>query len=216
MTVLTPAQLATVLKAGGFTGTALVKSIAIALAESSGNDHALNDNPKTGDLSYGILQINMRGDMGPARRKSFGISSNEDLFDPVTNARAGYKLSNSGKSFSPWSTYKSGAYQKYMPAATKAAANPASVDNIAVGKARTDPSKTGSGIPVVGGLVDAVNAVGAAVNTMATGAVSVGKFADALLKLALPTNMMRLLIGLTGMLFIFLGIAIMGREVKRS
>ena len=37
---------------------------AIAMAESSGDSAALNNNPNTGDLSYGLWQINMIGDMG--------------------------------------------------------------------------------------------------------------------------------------------------------
>ena len=61
---------------------------AIALAESSGNPHAHNDNPKTRDDSFGLWQINMFEKLGPARRQQFGIATNDELFDPLTNARA--------------------------------------------------------------------------------------------------------------------------------
>src|SRR5215207_8357263 len=63
-----------------------VIATAIALAESSGNPRAHNDTPATGDDSYGLWQINMIGELGPERRQQFGISENEQLFDPATNA----------------------------------------------------------------------------------------------------------------------------------
>lgn len=87
---------------------------AIALAESSGNSRSLNDNPHTGDLSYGLWQINMIGDMGPSRRRWFGISSNSALFDPLVNARAAVRLLRARGNFEDWSTYNSGAYEKYL------------------------------------------------------------------------------------------------------
>lgn len=122
MANLTAAQIAGVAKGAGFSGSALAKAVAIALAESSGNPSAHNAVPP--DDSYGLWQINMYGSMGPARRKQFGLSSNSQLFDPATNAKAAYAISNGGKSFGAWSTYTSGAYLAYLPAANKAAGNP--------------------------------------------------------------------------------------------
>ena len=87
---------------------------AIAQAESSGNAGAYNGVGK--DNSYGLWQINMIGAMGPQRRAQLGISSNSQLFDPATNARAMYAVSNGCTSFSPWSTFMSGAYQRFLAA----------------------------------------------------------------------------------------------------
>lgn len=98
----------------GFRGSGLNMAYAIAMAESSGNAKAHNGNSGTGDNSYGLFQINMLGSMGPARRKQFGLSSNDDLFDPLTNAKVAFKMSNGGKSWGPWSTYSSGAYKQYL------------------------------------------------------------------------------------------------------
>jgi len=98
----------------GFRGQGLDMAYAIAMAESAGNARAHNGNAGTGDNSYGLFQINMLGSMGPERRQQYGLSSNDDLFDPLTNARVAYKMSNGGRSWSPWSTYKNGAYQRYM------------------------------------------------------------------------------------------------------
>ncbi|QAX92934.1 glycosyltransferase [Streptomyces phage WheeHeim] len=119
---LSDAQIAGAAKAAGFSGSALAKAVAIALAESSGNPNAHNAVPP--DNSYGLWQINMLGSMGPARRKQFGLKSNDDLFNPTTNAKAAYAISNGGKNFGPWSTYTSGAYLRYMSRANKAAGNP--------------------------------------------------------------------------------------------
>jgi hypothetical protein len=88
---------------------------AIAIAESSGNPDALNDNAGTGDLSYGLWQMNLLyNDSEVQRRKSnWGIVNNEELFDPSVNARAAYSLYKE-QGFNAWSVYKSGAYLKYL------------------------------------------------------------------------------------------------------
>lgn len=119
---LSDAQIAGAAKAAGFSGSNLAKAVAIALSESSGNAEAHNAVPP--DNSYGLWQINMQGSMGPARRKQFGLKSNNDLFDPVTNAKAAYAIAGGGKNFRPWSTYTSGAYLRYMSRANKASGNP--------------------------------------------------------------------------------------------
>lgn len=84
---------------------------AIAMAESGGNTNAHNSTPP--DDSYGPWQINMYGNLGPSRRKQFGISSNTALFNPLTNALAAKKI-QSGQGLGAWSTYTNGAYKKYL------------------------------------------------------------------------------------------------------
>ena len=106
-------DLMSILKQAGFRGDGLKMAYAIAMAESGGNAGAHNGNANTGDNSYGLFQINMLGNMGPARRKQYGLSSNESLFDALTNAKVAYKMSNGGRNWGPWSTYGSGAYKKY-------------------------------------------------------------------------------------------------------
>jgi hypothetical protein len=84
---------------------------AIAMAESGGNPGA--HNPVPPDNSYGLWQINMLGAMGPARRREFGITSNEALYNPAINARAAAKILKS-QGLAAWSTYTNGAYKKYL------------------------------------------------------------------------------------------------------
>lgn len=98
----------------GFRGQGLNIAYAVAMAESSGNARAHNPNAATGDNSYGLFQINMLGGMGPARRQAYGLSSNDDLFDPLTNAKVAYKMSRGGTKWTDWSTYNHNDYQKYM------------------------------------------------------------------------------------------------------
>jgi CBS domain containing-hemolysin-like protein len=105
----------------GFRGEALEIAYAVALAESAGKATAHNDNPDTGDDSYGLFQINMLGDMGPERRELYGLKTNQALFHPPTNVRVAYEISEGGKNWQPWSTYTSGAYKKfYNPKANAA------------------------------------------------------------------------------------------------
>lgn len=81
-------KLAELLLQGGFTEQQIPAMMEIAKRESSLNPLALNPNADTGDLSYGLFQINMLGGMGPERRKALGLKSNEELYDPETNVRA--------------------------------------------------------------------------------------------------------------------------------
>lgn len=109
-------EIYTLALAQGLSPSAAKTAAAIAMAESGGNPRAHNGNAGTGDDSYGLWQINMLGALGPARRAQLGLSSNDQLFDPVTNAKAMRMISSTGTNFQPWSVYKSGAYQKYMGA----------------------------------------------------------------------------------------------------
>jgi hypothetical protein len=101
------------LRSVGFTGAGLSTAEGVAAAESGDNARAHNGNAATGDNSYGLFQINMLGSMGPARLKQYGLTSNDQLFDPATNARVAYQMSQGGTNWSPWSTFKSGAYRAH-------------------------------------------------------------------------------------------------------
>lgn len=83
---------------------------AVAMAESSGNPAAIGDVnvPVTGSNSYGLWQINshFHPEFGP---------NFQSLLDPAVNASAAYSIyQQAGFSFSPWSTYKNGAYLAFM------------------------------------------------------------------------------------------------------
>lgn len=117
------ASLMDILRSVGFSGEGLRIAYAVAMAESSGNARAHNPDVSTGDNSYGLFQINMLGAMGPERRKQYGLNSNDDLYDPYVNAKVAYKMSNGGKNWQPWSTYKRGDYKKFLGGADVAVKN---------------------------------------------------------------------------------------------
>ena len=99
---LSDTKLISILEQAGFSGYSLKYAWAVIMKESTGRIYAHNQNSRTGDDSYGLFQINMRGSLGPARRSDFNLSADTDLFDPLTNARAAYSISKGGTSWSPW------------------------------------------------------------------------------------------------------------------
>jgi hypothetical protein len=82
--VLTMEQLVGLAKGAGFSQSDAVIMAAIAMAESGGDSNQHNAKPP--DNSYGLWQINMLGPLEKERLPLFGISNNEQLKDPVTNA----------------------------------------------------------------------------------------------------------------------------------
>lgn len=107
-------QLAGYLRQAGFSEEMIPTMIGISTAESSLDTKAFNPNVNTGDQSYGLFQINMLGGMGPERRELFGIKSNEELFDPLKNAKAAKAIYDQ-QGLGAWSVYKSGKYSQYVP-----------------------------------------------------------------------------------------------------
>jgi hypothetical protein len=93
-----PTSIAGYAQNAGFSGGDLLIATAIAYAESSGNPGAVGDN---GD-SIGLWQINL-----PNHPEFQG----QDLTNPQVNANAAFSIySAAGNSFSPWTTFKTGAY----------------------------------------------------------------------------------------------------------
>jgi hypothetical protein len=120
----------------------IAMAVAIAEAESGGNVKAYNG--KGRDDSYGLWQINMKAHT----TAELGIGSKDALYDPVTNARAMVKISKSGSSWSPWTTYPLRA-AAYLPPATAATAaflaNPENAAPYVVGGAQAVADATGVG-----------------------------------------------------------------------
>ena len=98
---------------------------AIALAESSGRaaidtvQSGLDPN-KENEFSLGLWQIDMQDTpgymVGKERRPQFGIESNEELYNPLTNAKAAKILyDRRGGKFTDWATFNDGKYKKFLP-----------------------------------------------------------------------------------------------------
>lgn len=98
----------------GFSGQSLNIIVAIAQAES-GLDTQATHNNSDGSIDRGILQIN---------DKAHPDVSSTCVFDPTCAFQAGYRISSNGTDFTPWSTYNSGAYLKYMSSSTSTQSTP--------------------------------------------------------------------------------------------
>ena len=107
---MTPADIGTIAANAGFSGDDLVTAVAVAMAESSGNPNAWGD-AGIGAGSFGLWQISSK------YHPEYGPDFTE-LYDPQTNANAAFAVySQAGRSFSPWSTFKTGAYLANMKVA---------------------------------------------------------------------------------------------------
>lgn len=95
----------------GFTGGSAQTAAAIALAESGGNPNAVNPNDPGG--SFGLMQIN------EAAHPGLG----QPALDPQTAFDTAYAISEGGTNFSPWTTFTSSAYKKFLAAAQTAQAS---------------------------------------------------------------------------------------------
>lgn len=104
MATLSVTQARTYASQAGFTGNGLDTIVAIAQAESGLNTLAQGRNTD-GSLDRGILQINSR---------FHAEVSDSCAYDPGCAFQQGFRISNGGKSFTPWSTYNNGAYLRYL------------------------------------------------------------------------------------------------------
>lgn len=111
MTTLSSAEISTYASRAGFSGDDLKIAVAVALAESGGNPQSHNITPP--DNSYGLWQINMYGTLGPARRATYGLASNDALFDPATNARVAHGVFKAS-GWKAWTTYTRGTYKQFL------------------------------------------------------------------------------------------------------
>jgi len=116
--VISPAQIAQYAAAAGFTGEDLVIAVAVALAESGGRVDADNTGlNRDGSTDYGLWQIN-------SVHRATGFDPSR-AFDPTYNAAwARTVFMNAGASWTPWTTYNNGAYQRHMDAARQATGIP--------------------------------------------------------------------------------------------
>ena len=54
--------------------------------------------------------------VGEERRPQFGIESNEELYNPLTNAKAAKILyDRRGGKFTDWATFNDGKYKDFLP-----------------------------------------------------------------------------------------------------
>lgn len=113
--VNTPGEIMSTFLAAGGNREEAVLMTAIAMAESSGRQDAYRSDTDV----YGWWQIRM-GPYQQERSKQFGIRNNQELFNPLTNAKAAIAIRGS-QGFGAWEAYTNGAYKKFLPQAEAAA-----------------------------------------------------------------------------------------------
>lgn len=89
---------------------------AIAEAEASFDLTVLNNTPSTGDYSVGTFQINYYGSLYASRAAAFGTPQQLATGGLTKQCLAANEIGAS--SFTPWSTFTSGAYLQYLHGAT--------------------------------------------------------------------------------------------------
>lgn len=90
-------QIANIAAGVGFKGDGLVKAIAVALAESGGNERATNTNSdRYRSVDRGLWQINSHWHPEVSAAQAF---------NPATAARHAFRISKGGTDWSQWSTW---------------------------------------------------------------------------------------------------------------
>ncbi len=122
-TRLTPLEVARLAYKAGVRGDEnIATAVAVCTEESQRYDQAWNFTEATGDRSYGLWQINMKGKLLDARLDEYGLKAASDLYVPTINARIMADLSKQGTNWKPWGAYTSRRYEKNLPEARKAVA----------------------------------------------------------------------------------------------
>lgn len=90
-----------------FQGDAVAVAVAVALAETGGDALATNvaGNWPPGSKDRGLWQINSYWHPEVTDRQAF---------DPASAAAAAYRISRGGQDWTPWATFVSGSYLRYM------------------------------------------------------------------------------------------------------
>lgn len=143
MATYTYAQLKQLWIQNGGNSAAADIAAAVALAESGGNASASNTNTN-GSIDRGLWQIN-------------SVHGNLSTFDVTGNVKAAISISNNGTNWSPWVTFVSGAYKKFLSPTTAASSG-----TLPAGTT----SSSGIGIPGVTGGISVSGLVTSAVNAL--------------------------------------------------
>lgn len=115
---------------------------AVALAESGGNPNASNTNTN-GSIDRGLWQIN-------------SVHGSQSTFDITGNVKSAIAISGNGSNWSPWVTYNTGAYKKFMsPTTAASSAGTPSTSTSGI----TIPGVTSPGISVSSLVQSAINTI---------------------------------------------------------
>jgi len=198
VSVLTDQQLADAARAAGFPAAQIPTAVAIARAESSGNSSATHVN-NNGSTDYGVWQINsVHGN----------LLAGQNWSDPAANAKMAYQVWQSS-GWNAWSTYKSGAYQKYLNGAPVTAPGGPPGAPGAPGGPTAAAGTTTNAFLAIPGLVELLTAI-----TQFLVGDPARPGSHGLSFLLLPTTWVRVMCGVGGAVILFLGLLSIIREVR--
>lgn len=116
---LSRAEIINVMRQAGWDEDLIPMYSAVAMAESSGRTGVKAtrvpklDGTMSDEESYGLFQINMKGRLGADRRRRFGITE-EDLKDPLVNARIAKQIYDEQGWKAWYTTIQGGKYKNYL------------------------------------------------------------------------------------------------------
>lgn len=129
-------QLAAAASQAGFTGFALVQAVAISLAEDTGMSLRAQGRNTDGSVDRGPWQFNSRW---------HPEVSDSCAYDLNCAAREAFRVSQQGKSWSPWATFSNGRYRQFLGQAQGVAGAAASGPTaLPGGLALPDPNAIGN------------------------------------------------------------------------
>jgi len=178
-------------KVTGWSVDQQIIAVAIGLAESGGNPIAVSP---TGD--YGLWQIN---------KEAHPQYSQDFVFDPAGNAQAAYEISGKGSTWTPWTTYTSGAYQQYLDAAKDAVARNANIPY------ELHPSKEVLAYKNNLGVLNGVPGADKANKLIGSGVPTLSGAAGLLSWINNSANVKRIIMGIMGGIGMIIGIMLMGQ-----
>lgn len=152
-------------RAAGLSVADSVIAVAVALAESSGDDDVLGDvhlQTSVWGPSVGIWQIRtLKAETGQGTDRDINALKG----NPARQAQAMANISKQGKNWSPWTVYNTGSYEQYLGQAQNAAKG--------VGDT-TAPISYTVPVPTAGKVLSGVKTLGLQLTGAALGLVLIG------------------------------------------
>lgn len=139
MSIFSDNDLTKVARGAGFTGNGLVMAVAIALAESGGENNATGYNRDSQghilSVDRGLWQINS------AYHSEVSAAC---AYNPGCSAQQAYRISNQGGSWVQWSTFTNGRYRSFLSRAQAAVSATSGIPTAPSPPSQGSDSPTGS------------------------------------------------------------------------
>lgn len=196
---------------------------AIAISESGGDNHALNDNPNTGDYSVGLWQINYYNGLAASRTARYGPASTLQQ-DPLANARAAVDLLDSrGAPPSPnapglsnwkgdraYAVYQNGGISAVIQYGQQNGGHGGWTPYVGSGTTRSAAGNPFAGIPGVGAVFGAGESIG---NTSYNAVQAVSSTSGFLKEITNPVFWLRVAEVVGGVLLIGIGVILIAKDM---